>query len=71
VHVAGGHQVGAIAGEADDLGLHRRLALHVDLAHRADRLSQARGFEHQAGDAHQHALRFQRHRIGGEHLQRI
>ena len=64
--VAGRHQVGAVAGEADDLGEHRRLAGHAHFADRADRHADAGRLEHQAGDADQQALRFERHRIGGE-----
>ena len=72
VHVAGGHQVGAVAGEADDLGEHRRAAPSArlaDLADRADRHADARGLEHQAGDADQPALRLERQRLGGDALQ--
>ena len=37
----------------------------VDLADRADRHADAGGLEHQAGDAHQPALRLERQRLGG------
>jgi hypothetical protein len=53
VHVAGRHQVGAVAGEADDFGDHRRLSGHADLADRADRHADAGRLEDEAGDADQ------------------
>ena len=75
--LVGGHQVGAVAGETDHLGRDRALAAarrgggggHVDLAHRAHRHFHAGGLQHQAGHAHQLALRLQRRRVAGEGLQ--
>ena len=69
LQLAGGHQEGAVAIEAHDLGRHRRLAIGAHLAHRPHRHAHARGFEHQAGDAHQRAAGRQRLRQRGIVLQ--
>jgi hypothetical protein len=69
VDLAGGHQEGAVAVEAHHFGKHRRLAFAAHLADRADRHAHTGGLEHEAGDAHQGALGFQRLRQGGVGLQ--
>jgi hypothetical protein len=66
VHFTGWHQVGAVAGEADHFGQHRRLSVAMHLAHRADGRAHAGSFEHEAGDAHQRAFDFERLRRFGE-----
>ena len=67
VHVAGRHQVGAVAEKPTTSATHRRLAAAMrDLADRADRHADAGRLEHEPGDAHQQSLRLERHRVGGE-----
>jgi len=56
MHLAGGHQEGAIAVEADDFGLYRRAAIAMHFAHGPDRGAYAGGLENQARDAHQRGL---------------
>uniref|UniRef100_A0A6V1RAB4 Uncharacterized protein n=1 Tax=Heterosigma akashiwo TaxID=2829 RepID=A0A6V1RAB4_HETAK len=74
LHLVGRHQVGTVAREADHLGVDRRQAAaravaaagHLDAAHRAQRHLDAGGLQHQAGHAHQLALRLQRRGVGGQ-----